>query len=147
MKIVLLAILVVGCSNVSDPNRTAALDRQSVVLVDDVNADGWPRDFIQLDSARVTDDGLLQLFTKRGGGCGEHRAALLVSRTFAESQPPLLRARIAHDAGGDMCDALISWRLDFDLAAVRQHYQATYGARAGALILDFATRSITYTFR
>lgn len=139
--------LFAACSGFYDPARTATLGGQSVVLVDDVNASGFPRDAITLDSARITDDGRLRLFTKYGGGCAEHDAALLVSRTFLESLPPILRARIAHDGNGDNCKALISREFAFDLTLIREHYQSSYGSRAGAVVLDIGGERVTYVFR
>ena len=142
-----LLLLSAACSELYDPGTMASLGQQSVVLVDDVNAAGYPHDAITLDSARITDAGHLRLFTKYGGGCADHEAALLVSRTFLESLPPVLRARVAHDARGDQCKALISRPFEFDLTLVRTHYQASYGSRAGAVVLDIGGERVTYVFR
>lgn len=146
-RFVPLLLIIAACSGLYDPAATVSLGQESVVLVDDVNAAGYPHDPITLDSARITDDGHLRLFTKYGGGCAEHEAALLVSRIFLESSAPILRARVAHDAGGDQCKALISRAFEFDLTRVRNHYQASYGSRAGAVVLDIGGERVTYVFR
>src|SRR5688500_7598121 len=95
--IVTLAVpTLMACASSSEPEGPPlTATRESAVLVDDVNGPGWPADLITLDSAAITADGRLRLFTRYGGGCADHHAALLVGRAFAESQPPMLRARVA----------------------------------------------------
>lgn len=121
--------------------------REAAVLVNDLNDSAWPRDLITLDSAVVTAEGRLRLFTKYGGGCTDHAAALLVNRAFMESSPPQLAARIAHDGHDDPCDALVAWTLEFDLRPVRDHYRANYGSDTGTVVLNLGGRQITYDFR
>lgn len=121
--------------------------QESAVLVNDLNDPAWPKDAITLDSAVVTGEDRLRLFTQYGGGCEEHAAALLVDRAFMESFPPVLRARIAHDARNDSCRALVSWTIEVDLKTVRDHYRQSYGAGSGSLVLDVDGQRVTYVFQ
>jgi hypothetical protein len=63
-----------------------------------------------------------------------------------ESQPPVLRARIAHNARNDACEALVSRIFEFMLQPVRDHYEASYQTSLGSLILDIGGRRVTYAF-
>jgi hypothetical protein len=137
-------LMAAACS--SQPTGLAST-QESVVLVNDLNDSDWPKDLITLDSAVVTPEGRLRLFTKYGGGCADHTAALLVGRAFAESSPPILRARIAHDAKNDACRALVAWTLEFELKPVRDHFQQTYGSGTGSVVLDVGGQRVTYDFQ
>ena len=50
---------------------------ESAVLVNDLSDPSWPTDGITLDSAAVTSDDRMRLFTRYPGGCVDHAAALL----------------------------------------------------------------------
>lgn len=144
---ILAAPSLVACASSSEPARVPLMvTQESAVLVNDVNDPAWPTDPITLDSAVVTDNGRVRLFTRYGGGCANHAAALLVGRTFEQSSPPVLRARIAHNAKNDACDALIAWTLEFELKPVRDHYQQEYGSGTGSVVLDIGGQRVTYAF-
>jgi hypothetical protein len=87
----------------------------------------------------------LSLDVQYGGGCAEHRFALLVDPAFMESQPVQVVARLAHDAGGDMCRALLTRTLRFDLTRLRQRYVAAYGG-GGTVLIGLSGQQIRYTF-
>src|ERR1700741_985353 len=145
-RLAMLAVpLSLACSGPSDPGLSSS--RDSAVLVDDLADAAWPRDAIRIDSVRLGANGRLRLFTNFGGGCQEHTTALLVSRSFMESQPPALRARIAHDANNDYCKALLMRTLEIDLEPVRDHYAESYGAGGGTLVLLIDDQRFTYEFR
>jgi hypothetical protein len=105
----------------------------------------WPASRWSYVAHRVEGD-TLSLDIQYGGGCAEHRFALLVDPVFMESQPVQLFARLAHDAGGDQCRALLGRTLRFDLSRVRRHYAASYGAGAGTVVIGLEGQPITYTF-
>ena len=136
-------LMATACSSPVELDTT----QETAILVDDLQNTDWPADHIMLDSASVTPQGRLRLFMRYGGGCRDHTFALLVSRAFMESQPPVLRARIAHDANGDMCKALIQETLEVNLQPVRQHYENNYGAGAASLVLDIDGQRVTYAFQ
>jgi hypothetical protein len=147
-SLLLWTSLLAACVRSSEPTGTPlAVTRETAVMIEDVNDPGWPKDHITLDSAVVSGD-RVRLFTKYGGGCSQdHAAALLVSRAFMESYPPVLRARIAHDGKNDQCKALVGWTLEFDLKPVRDHYRQSYQSNTGALVLDIGGQRVTYDFR
>jgi hypothetical protein len=105
----------------------------------------WPLDPWTYRSHRLSGD-TLTLSIQYGGGCRVHRFALLIDPAFRESHPVQASVRLAHDADGDLCRALISEDLRFDLAPLRRHYGASYGSGPGVISLDLGGRLIPYTF-
>ena len=118
-----------------------------MAVVANVNDSAWPRDALTIDSAAVIAD-TLRLYVRYGGGCRPHRVALLLGNAFMESYPVQVHARLAHDAAGDMCKALVARTLDFDLTPLKRRYKASYGAGAGVVILNVAgySGSVRYAF-
>lgn len=105
----------------------------------------WPADPWTYVAHRVIGD-TLSLDIQYGGGCAEHRFALLIDPAFMESQPVQVVARLAHAAGGDMCRALLMRTLRFDLSSLRQRYVAAYGSGPGTVVIGLAGQQIRYTF-
>lgn len=105
----------------------------------------WPMDPWTYRSHALSGD-TLTVSIQYGGGCRVHRFALLVDPAFRESHPVQVSARLAHDADGDLCRALISEDLRFDLGPLRRYYQEAYGAGPGVITLVFEGRGITYAF-
>jgi hypothetical protein len=142
-----VALLVVGC-RIFDSGGPQYVADGTVVLVDNLAAAGWPSDAIRIDSVATGLEEPLTVLMNYGAGCREHHVALLVERTFRESQPPVLRARLAHNAHGEMCKALAYRTIKFDLSVVREHFRAAYGSGAGAFALDVTgAPRVTHAFR
>jgi hypothetical protein len=53
-----------------------------------------------------------------GGGCRSHRFATCWNGRVFDSQPPQVGVELSHDAGGDTCDALLSYDLRIDLTGL-----------------------------
>jgi hypothetical protein len=136
-------ILPAACSSPSGLSAT----RDTAVMVDDLNHPSWPTDRIVVDSATVIDDERLRLYTSFGGGCQHHAFALLVDRAFMESNPPRLRTRVAHDARGDMCKAIVLQTLEVALQPVREHFHQSYGTGPGSVVLLIDGREVIFAFQ
>lgn len=117
----------------------------SVLLVPEDDPRPWPMDPWTFRSHALDGD-TLTLSIQYGGGCRVHRFALLVDPAFRESDPVQVSARLAHDADGDMCRALISEDLRFDLSPVRRHYQRSYGEGPGVILIFLEGWRVTYAF-
>ncbi|HSA54651.1 MAG TPA: hypothetical protein VLE53_03055 [Gemmatimonadaceae bacterium] len=111
--------------------------RGRVVLVPDAHAPGWPSDPLTIGEVSIAGD-TIRIGVSFGGGCREHRLQLLAETTWMESNPVQVHARVAHDAGGDACEALIHGTLHFDLAPLRRMYQAAYQTTTGRIWLRLA---------
>lgn len=112
--------------------------RELAVIVTDLADPAWPNDAITIDSVAATSAGRVRVFTKYGGGCKEHAAALLVNTFNAYSvYPPTFGSRIAHNAKGDACEALVSWTLEFDLTPVREQGHTQFRLAIGDTAVSF----------
>lgn len=151
MKRVWMAVALsmsVGCRDGSPSSATPnAFTDGAVAVVANVNDARWPQDAVMIESAVVLGD-TLRLTVRYGGGCRPHRVALLIGNAFMESHPVQVRARLAHDASGDMCKALLTRTQDFDLTPLKRRYRASYGAAAGVVVLNLAghSGSVRYAF-
>ena len=133
-----------GSPSSATPN---AFTDGAVAVVANVNDSAWPHDAVTIESAVVLAD-TLRLSVRYGGGCRPHRVALLIGNAFMESYPVQVRARLAHDASGDMCRALLTRTQDFDLTPLKRRYRASYGTGAGVVVLNLAGHSgpVRYAF-
>lgn len=147
------AIVLAACLNActgrgpQDAMSPNAFEDGSVAIVADVDATRWPRDAVAIDSAVITHD-TLTLLTTYAGGCQRHRFALLLGEAFMESHPVQIHARLAHDGGSDMCDALVRRRLTFDLQPLKARYRAVYGAAPATIVINLTgvSRGLRYSF-
>lgn len=146
--ILTIACLLVSCRNGStDGIAPNAFSDGLVTVVGNVDDPAWPRDAVTVDSATVSGD-TLHLLVRYGGGCRTHRFALLLGKAFMESHPVQVHVRLAHDADGDMCRALLSKTLSFDLTPLKTAYRESYGPGAATIVMNLVGhgRSIRYSF-
>jgi hypothetical protein len=104
----------------------------SAVLDDDLGR--WPADPLQFESVRVVGDTLVARVSF-GGGCREHRFALVFATYFMESMPVQMRGVLSHDAAGDPCRALLGRELRFDLSPLKERYRVSYGRQSSTIVL------------
>ncbi len=118
-----------------------------VAVVENVEGAGWPRDSLTIDSATISGD-TLRLSVRYGGGCRTHRFALLINSAFMESYPVQVHTRLAHDAGGDRCRAIVMRTVSFDLARLKQRYHSAYGPAAASIVIHLVGhgQSVRYNF-
>jgi hypothetical protein len=133
-----------------DPSDPSALlhpsgSTRAPVIIESDDPRRWPADAYSVLDASV-EAGVLTLRIQFGGGCEEHRFALVVTRLFLESYPVQIPARLAHDAKGDTCRAVVQETVRFDLTPVRQIYQQAYGTPSDTLVLVLDGRAIRYSF-
>src|SRR5688572_9424490 len=116
------------------PTRAAASGTPPIGLADSCEAATWKLDAYTIDSAAVVGD-TLRLTVTYGGGCAEHRFALVASRAFRESAPVQVSAVLTHDAQGDSCRALKGETLRYDLTPLRDAYRSAYRTPHGAIVM------------
>lgn len=76
---------------------------------------------------------IMHLTVQYGGGCQDHKFEVLGSKMIMKSMPPQRPVIITHDAGGDMCRALITEELHIDISDLA--YQQEEGSEI-ILILE-----------
>lgn len=151
LGIALLAGALPGCQDSVGPVEPVAgflaapHEVTPVLLVSRDDPRPWPMDPWTYESHAIEGD-LLTLDIRYGGGCKEHRFALLIDPAFMESYPVQVFARLAHDADGDMCRALLYDSLHFDLGPLRRHYEASYGGGSGTVMIGLEGARVRYDF-
>lgn len=149
----LLALaLLAGCStpaptgaSILIPRGGGAGPRTAAAVIDDRAR--WPEDAIEVTAWTIRDD-RLDLTVRYGGGCADHRLALVFGTAWMESYPVQVSALLSHDANGDVCRALFSGDVSFDLRPLRDAYRASYRTDSGTIqfTLRPAGTRVTYQF-
>jgi hypothetical protein len=155
--VTLLALTLVAACGADDVTVAGPLDPPSfasegysrrAVMVLDTEDPRWPKDPVSIASARIEGTDTLRLEISYGGGCRVHQVELVIGTTFMESNPVQAGARLAHDAGGDNCKALVRSLLFIDLTPLKDTYQRAYQTSKGTVMLRLAgvTAPIRYAF-
>ena len=79
----------------------------------------------------------LALRVQYSGGCEEHEFELVAEDSFMESSPVQAGVRLFHDGNGDMCEALPTETIRFDLTPLRERHQEMYGVDSSVMLLRF----------
>ena len=139
----------VACGDTTAPNGDWTADNTwagRVVVTEDIDGPRWPNDPVTINSAQIVGDSL-ELSVQFGGGCRDHEFGLVTNGVFAESYPVQTWVRLAHDANGDMCKALLSRVLRFDLSPLKAVYNSGYQATTGIMVIHVASGiSVTYSW-
>ncbi|MDG2124832.1 MAG: hypothetical protein P8J87_14100 [Verrucomicrobiales bacterium] len=104
-----------------------------------VTSDEEP-DLLQLDGFSLREVSLegckLTIDVTYSGGCREHEFQLFMSPSvFAESAPVQASLWLQHNGNGDICRALISETLEFDISPVIEQHREQFG-RDDEIILN-----------
>jgi len=118
-----------------------------VIITPDTDATHWPSDPVTIQGFTIRGDSL-ELAVSFGGGCRDHAFVLLSDAAWMESYPVQVGIKLAHDANGDNCKALISRVLRFDLSPLKAAYSASYQATSGIMKLNIrgTTASPVFTW-
>jgi hypothetical protein len=140
--LLLTAVALIACSG-SDPagpiKHTADVAAPIVIALT-TDRPNQPSDPFKLDSARVEGD-TLNMFISVGGGCRDHEFALVAVDGWRESYPVQVPLFLAHDAKGDMCRAIVSYHLRYDLAQLAAAYRRAYQTQSDSVALIVADRA------
>ena len=116
---VLFGLALLGCLDsrgIGGP--TLSSDDQLVLqVIPGLDWHALPDDQVTIVSANLASR-TLHLRVQYGGGCVDHGLALVTGTELAESFPPFTLLRLAHDAHGDPCDALITRSIEIDLSPI-----------------------------
>ena len=85
-----------------------------VVIPRGIQPEEWAGDAFDVLEAKVSGD-FLELTVQYGGGCHPHDFWLVGSAWFMESEPPQVDLLLSHDGHNDLCGALVTTHLVFDL--------------------------------
>ena len=90
----------------------------------------------------------MRVTVQYGGGCARHEFRVVASHVFMESHPVQSAIAIRHNANGDMCRALLTRDLRFDLSALRDAWRRSYRQEHGTIVLRLRgyAEGIPYNF-
>lgn len=148
-----LAVIAARCNDTAtepgQPNGSWSLSsvwQGQVVITGNADGPQWPSDPVTILSATVTGD-TLELWVNYGGGCRAQSFLLLSDGAWMESYPVQVGVRVARDAQGDNCKALLSRMLRFDLTPLRAAYNEAYRTSTGIIRLNIrGFSSVTYSW-
>ncbi|MDZ4751271.1 MAG: hypothetical protein SGI87_06620 [Flavobacteriales bacterium] len=103
----------------------------------------WPgeTDAFNLISSSSSGDTLI-LEVEYGGGCEAHGWKLLSNNVWMKSLPPKMNLYLEHDNKGDMCRALITEKLYFNLEPVKY----SRGKQAIFIVNNDSEKPIDYRY-
>lgn len=150
MRRILLALSIVafGCSETTEPDVPNGFWSASntwagqVVITPNADASYWPSDPVTIQEFAIRGDSL-ELSVTFGGGCRDHTFILLSDAAWMESYPVQVGVKLAHDANGDNCKALLSRVLRFDLSPLKAAYAVSYQATTGIMRLNIRGTSVS----
>lgn len=117
-------LLLAGCSQPttkSSDQVPGKLTTQSAIII--AGSDGgsaFPTDPANISAMAIEGD-TLRLTVTHGGGCRDHTYQLYTPGAVMKSYPPQMTIHLAHNANGDMCKALLTRELAFDLSPLKKH--------------------------
>ncbi len=94
-------------------NDSDLTSKEVIILTPDKKTPDW-NDMFTIKNVSLIHS-LLQIEVTYGGGCKPHEFALYSDYKTAESNPPILKFTLLHNANGDVCKALITETLVFNL--------------------------------
>ena len=126
------------------------LDTNRVILSNGFDSSSAIMDSYVVNSAEFDSD-TLNLEISYSGGCEDHQFLLIAWNYFLESYPVRANLLLLHNANGDVCRALITSKLSFDMSPLREEYSNLYGGENGSIILvislsDDKQLSLEYKF-
>lgn len=107
-----------------------------------------PIDPFQYNAAAIIGDEL-HVQIEHGGGCEAHVYTYCWTGAFDLSEPVTAGTFLAHDSNGDLCDALLTLPLVYDLTPLKQEWQALHNQQSGTILVhldNFAGSPLTYSF-
>jgi hypothetical protein len=122
----------------------AGLENQPILR--EINVDPmyeWPGNTspFQLISTQCSGDTLI-LEVQYGGGCETHDWKLSTNRLWLKSMPPKMNLHLEHDSHNDMCRALITEKLYFNLSPLKYPSQK----QANFIVNNDHTKVVEYKY-
>ena len=103
-----------------DQTETLNTKEEEAILVVEIDPTykNIKTDSFTLLESNVEGDNLI-LLVEYGGGCREHEWKLKTNGAYAKSLPPQITLNLEHNANGDMCRALLTDTIEFNIKPVR----------------------------
>ncbi len=108
----------------------------SIRLINEENNSIIDKNLLNVKSVLLTGDELM-FDVEYGGGCKEHELNLFAYKEIMKSNPAQVTVRLSHNSNGDMCEALISKNVSFDLSSLKEYLKQNFNIQDKVLLLLF----------
>lgn len=95
-------------------------------LIDASQSGAIRKDMLSVSEANLAND-LLSFTVGYSGGCREHLIELFALKEIEKSNPARVTVKLSHIANGDMCEAYITRKVEFDLNPLKLFLKSNYG--------------------
>jgi len=103
-------------------------DIQPVLLIDPNYSGIIRRDAVNASDITLSND-RLNLRVEYGGGCRDHLIELFAVKEITGANPARITLHLSHFADGDLCKALITRQMKFDLTLLKSFLMNKYNIR------------------
>lgn len=132
--IVIPLLLFLQCSRSKTPYQPVDdLKNNTIKIIQDLGSVSLDLDQVFLMEVKIIDDSLI-LKVSYAGGCKDHNFKLYGLSGFAKSNPPQAYIYLSHNGNNDLCEALITEWLSFDLLPLKVRYNEVFND-GGPLLL------------
>lgn len=119
--------------------RVTKLMRKSpypVQLIDAANTGMIRKDMLNVTEVSLEND-ILNFSVGYSGGCREHLIELFALKEIAKSNPAQVTINLSHFANGDVCEAYVTRKVQFDLTPLKQFLKSHYGINDRVILVMF----------
>jgi len=140
--LILLAVLLLpaGCDLPEEGDIDDVKSGSAVEICNSTASDEF-----DLDTVTIEGDSL-KMHVWYGGGCQVHDFNLCWNGIFTESVVVQATLQLIHDSNQDMCEALISAPITFDLTPLKTAWQKKYQEIFGTIQIKFSNKILSYSF-
>ena len=111
----LLIILLGGCKTSKDVASSVDGGQSiPVLIVQDNYKPAKDNGLFNINQVTLNKN-LITIDVQYSGGCAEHEFKLYTDKNYSKSQPPKLNLTLEHNPNGDMCKAIKSEQIVFDV--------------------------------
>jgi hypothetical protein len=108
----------------------------SVQLIDASQTGVIRKDMLNVAEVSLEND-ILNFSVGYSGGCREHLIELFALKEIAKSNPAQVTINLSHFANGDMCEAYVTRKVQFDLTPLKQFLKSQYRINDRVILLVF----------
>ena len=114
----LSVLLIIACSD-DDIIQTNSICPEIIFLS---NSEEFDNDYYTINSVSLSESQELEVNISYSGGCEDHFIELFQDPLFCGTPPVYISIKLSHNANGDMCEALITEDLCFDISSIYAGY-------------------------
>jgi len=133
-----------GCKTSKDVSSSTIVDPSiSTLIIQDNYKAAKDNGLFKITGLELNKN-LLSLNVQYSGGCSEHEFKLFTNKNYSKSEPPKLSLSLEHNTNGDLCKAIITDKIVFDISNAK--YPDKDKRYTVILLLEGYEKEITYKY-